>query len=170
MILRPRTLAVLLLALAAGLAWFFFRTNPAFDLDRFDENVSRLQRGYKMAQRVADLDAVPDWVRAEAAHLEQLEQLLAAGEDDCAKTAEDISRMRRDFLVEQAAMEGYLSTQEIDALPHAQSVQLAQKIIFVMAPAFASIQPQVHDWAEACPEESAVLYDILGMKRLEAQD
>ena len=163
--MNQRNLIILLLVLAGTglLLWLLSGSKPDFDLDGFDKHVSRLEHDYLTARKAADRDAIPAWVKAYAAHFEKLGALLKNG-DDCKTTSASLLQAHRDFQAAHEAIEDFKSVAEIVKLSGMDTLPLVQKIIFVMAPAYKSIKPEVHRWAKSCPKESEALYEVFGIK------
>ncbi|MBN2497175.1 MAG: hypothetical protein JXR96_21460 [Deltaproteobacteria bacterium] len=158
--------SLLLIVVVIGLAiggYYLLQPEPAFDLERFHEQVDRLKAGYRLSSKVGDIDAVPAWVKREAEQIRELASFLAGQLDaDCARSAAQIEQMHAAFEAELAAMPGRLSAREIADLAPDKRQQLAHKIVYALFPAYEALAPQVDAWAHACPEESIALERVLG--------
>jgi hypothetical protein len=156
---------LLVALLGAGLitgAYFWLRTPPAFDLDTFGQMVSRLRAGYGIARKVADIDAIPDWLKLDAAHGRSIQSILQGHTDDCPATAALLRERHARYQTEQAALPDRMTPERLDSLTPAERNQVAHKTIYVLAPVYLDLEPIVGQWAWECKPESEILTTILG--------
>ncbi len=143
-------------------AYYGLRSPPAFDLDNFSDMVRRLRAGHQFARRAADTDAIPAWLKEDAAHVEAVQAILAAHADDCQATADKLRAHHQALQQRLAEDPDRMTIDRIDSLPPLKRQRVAQQIIFVLAPIYAALEPEVERWAWECKEESAVLDEVLG--------
>ena len=158
-----RWLVIGLIAIGLGVAAYYgLRTEPAFDLDGFSEKVRTLSAGHHVARRVADTDAIPGWLREDAAHVQRVKAILEGHGDDCQATADALSAHHRALQERLAADPDRMTIDRIQQLDPAKRQRVGHQIVFVLAPIYADLEPSVEAWARECKPESEVLASVLG--------
>ncbi len=160
---------LLLVLVATGIAialYHLLKSPPAFDLEGFDSKVDRLRAGSIIARKVADTDAVPDWLEADAEHITAVRRILEAHDGDCQVTVEALEQQLEQHRQRLQEFPDRMTLESLQALPPARRQRLGQQIIYALAPVYTDLRPVVEQWAWQCKEESVVLDEVFGNIRL----
>jgi hypothetical protein len=158
-----RWLLLLLVATGAAIALYhLLKSPPAFDLEGFDRRIDRLRAGSVIARKVADTDAIPDWLDADAEHIAAIRRILEAHDGDCEATVEALEQQLERHRQRLEEIPDHMTIESLQALPLARRQRLGQQIIYVMAPVYSELRPVVEQWAWQCKEESVILDKIFG--------
>ncbi|RME19152.1 MAG: hypothetical protein D6806_18815 [Deltaproteobacteria bacterium] len=115
----------------------------------------------------ADAEAVMDLWKDYRKHLEKIPGLpdYGAGGDSGMGSGIGKVRMIRSRYEQQVADVARHRAERAAIASRARREMEARRLVALLAPAWLELAPAVRRWARACPEESEILYDVLGVKR-----
>ncbi len=156
-------LGLIVLAVVLGVGgYYFLRTKPAFDLDRFDQQIFRLKAALLVVAKTADTDVISETIELDLAYLTAVEQILSEHIDDCAATVVTLEKRHEVYLAEQDEIDEPLTAESIGAMARIRKMQQGQRAVAHLGPAWIRLAPVVEEFAWSCKEESEILAKILG--------
>ncbi len=158
-----RWLLLVLVATGTVIAiYHLLKSPPAFDLEGFNRRVDRLRAGSVIARKVADTDAIPDWLEADAEHITAVRLILESHDGNCQATVEALDQQLEQHRQQLEEIPDRMTIESLQTLPPARRQRLGQQMIYVMAPVYSDLRPVVEQWAWQCKEESVILDEVFG--------